>query len=230
MTTLSAMTSDLVAHGRSANRTQKRTHRTRRRLLQASLSVFSERGVDIATIEEITERADLGKGTFYRYFENKEAVMLDLVVDAVARLIDGFRGADAPPASLDESLRKIVDAHVHFFLENRDEFVLLFQGRLFLKLQREGSEEFEQPFADYLQAIEDSVKTFIAKPIGREKVRHFAHAMAGFVSGFLSFAMIGMERREIEKSMGSLREAFVSGAMSFLASEDSPPPSTAPKA
>lgn len=41
-------------------------------LLEAGLDIFYSRGFDRATIDEIVDRAGCGKGTFYRYFQNKE--------------------------------------------------------------------------------------------------------------------------------------------------------------
>ncbi len=43
------------------NRLQKRAKRTRKKLKEAALDVFSEKSVDAATVEEITEKAELGK-------------------------------------------------------------------------------------------------------------------------------------------------------------------------
>ncbi len=59
-------------------RGSRRKQRNRDRLIAAAASVMSRKGVDAATIAEITEEADLGFGTFYNHFESKE-----LIVDAV---------------------------------------------------------------------------------------------------------------------------------------------------
>jgi len=42
-------------------RMQKRAKRTRKKLKKAALDVFSEKSIDSATVEEITEKADVGK-------------------------------------------------------------------------------------------------------------------------------------------------------------------------
>ncbi|MEM8621347.1 MAG: TetR/AcrR family transcriptional regulator [Actinomycetota bacterium] len=67
---------------RPVGRVERRQQRTRIRLLEAGYGVMSEVGVDAATIVEITERADVGFGTFYNYFESKEALATD-VLDCV---------------------------------------------------------------------------------------------------------------------------------------------------
>jgi AcrR family transcriptional regulator len=52
-------------------RMQKRARKTRKKLKKAALDVFSEKSVDAATVEEITEKADVGKGTLYQHFADK---------------------------------------------------------------------------------------------------------------------------------------------------------------
>ncbi len=44
---------------------------TKERILDAALEVFSQKGFHTATTDEIAERAGVGKGTLYRYFETK---------------------------------------------------------------------------------------------------------------------------------------------------------------
>lgn len=67
----------------TVGRVQKRQLRTRARLLEAAYELMSEQGVDETTIQQITTRADVGFGTFYSYFENKDAIaeqVLDCVI------------------------------------------------------------------------------------------------------------------------------------------------------
>ncbi len=52
---------------------------TKDRILEAALGIFSEKGFHLATVDEIAERAGVGKGTLYRYFSNKETLFNELV-------------------------------------------------------------------------------------------------------------------------------------------------------
>jgi AcrR family transcriptional regulator len=45
------------------------------RLYRASLDLFTEKGYEETLIEDITERADVARGTFFNYFERKEEVI-----------------------------------------------------------------------------------------------------------------------------------------------------------
>jgi len=47
---------------------------------------FSEKGVEATMVEDITDKADLGKDILYRHVTDKEEVVLVLVEDAIKRL------------------------------------------------------------------------------------------------------------------------------------------------
>ena len=53
-------------------------------LEDAALTLFLERGLDGVTIDDITQAAGVAKGTFYRYFEDK-AALVDALLEPVRR-------------------------------------------------------------------------------------------------------------------------------------------------
>ena len=55
-------------------RDQNRKERVRA-LSEAALALFLERGIEGATIDDITVRAKIAKGSFYRYFDDKRALV-----------------------------------------------------------------------------------------------------------------------------------------------------------
>lgn len=60
----------------------RRKRETRRKLLASAFQLIAERGVDAVAINEITEAADVGFGSFYNHFASKEAIY-----DEVFRLV-----------------------------------------------------------------------------------------------------------------------------------------------
>jgi AcrR family transcriptional regulator len=99
-------------------RTDRRRARTRAALLDAARTVFAERGVEMATIAQITEQADVAKGSFYNHFQSRDDI-LDAVVatsrDTLAAALDRrFEAEDADPAlmlaaSLRSTLRVCIE-------------------------------------------------------------------------------------------------------------------------
>jgi len=195
---------------------QKRARRTRRKLKKAALDVFAEKSVDAATVEEITEKADVGKGTLYQHFADKEEIVLTLVADAVNHLIKAIRSYETEPETLEGMLEHLLNAHYRFSIEAREEFLLLFQGKLLLRLESDTLDELEEPYMRYLEEIEEQVSSYLSPRIAAIKIRRLACAVAGFVFGFFSFAMIGMTDKEIESSIKPMRRAFVHSLSTFL--------------
>src|SRR5712692_8702350 len=56
-------------------RRARRHAATRERIFRAALKLFAERGFFETTVEDITEAADVGKGTFFNYFPSKEHLL-----------------------------------------------------------------------------------------------------------------------------------------------------------
>ena len=55
-------------------------------VLDAARTVFAEKGYADATLEEIAQRAEFGKGTLYNYFEGGKEEILFAVFDDLYRV------------------------------------------------------------------------------------------------------------------------------------------------
>ena len=73
----------------------RRVRRTKRRLKKALLELIDERGYETITVRELTDRADVGRSTFYSHFDSKEALLFDGFEQWVLSLAE----ATAPPAA-----------------------------------------------------------------------------------------------------------------------------------
>lgn len=54
---------------------ERKKQETAERIYRTALNLFSERGYDATTVEEIAQAADVAKGTFFNYFPTKDAVL-----------------------------------------------------------------------------------------------------------------------------------------------------------
>jgi AcrR family transcriptional regulator len=86
--------------------------RNRARILDAAREAFAESGLDVG-VEEIARRAGVGKGTLYRRFPTKEALVraiFDDLLDDLDQLVDDVAGiedaGDAFVSFLGESARR----------------------------------------------------------------------------------------------------------------------------
>lgn len=81
----------------------RRKRETRLRLLNAALRLMAARGVEGVAINEITEAADVGFGSFYNHFESKEAIyqaLLDQLMEEFGEALDSATQAMTDPAEV----------------------------------------------------------------------------------------------------------------------------------
>jgi AcrR family transcriptional regulator len=120
--------SDLTVESHSRN--ERRRARNRDALVAASRRLFVQHGFEATTIAGIAEEADLGFGTFYRYFPDKEAALVAVLQDAMAEMDEVVLAEDdatVPPA---EALAHLVERFVHVGRKNRDLVALWWQMSL----------------------------------------------------------------------------------------------------
>ena len=105
------MTSTTTPDDPPRSRQDRRRARTRARLVSAAGTLFARQGVDNTRINEITEEADVGFGSFYNHFESKEAIVEAVLADTIAA-----QGAalEAVTAGLDDPAETVAVAHRYF--------------------------------------------------------------------------------------------------------------------
>ncbi|MCC7404428.1 MAG: TetR/AcrR family transcriptional regulator [Bdellovibrionales bacterium] len=62
----------------ASTRTQKRAIETRKKIFATAIELFQKQGFENTTVAQITDAADVGKGTFFSHFPTKEAVLGDI--------------------------------------------------------------------------------------------------------------------------------------------------------
>src|ERR1044072_3044150 len=79
----------------------------REALLDASLTLFSERVFHGTAVPEVAERAQVGAGTIYRYFESKEALVNALYRDQKMKMVGALLTDFPATATAREQFRTI---------------------------------------------------------------------------------------------------------------------------
>lgn len=60
-------------------RRERRREETKTKIVNSAMELLAEKPYDQITVEDITERADVAKGTFFRHFPSKDLVLLEYV-------------------------------------------------------------------------------------------------------------------------------------------------------
>jgi AcrR family transcriptional regulator len=96
---------------KSPGRRERRHAETRERLMSSALRLFAERGFADTSIEDITEAADVGKGTFFNYFETKEHVLDTFGKQRIAKVEAALAEARSGKKTIQQILRQLAHSH-----------------------------------------------------------------------------------------------------------------------
>jgi len=88
------------------------------RILQAAEEIFSMYGYEKATLDEIIALADVGKGTVYKYFGNKEQLFYRLVLDKNKPFVEKLRQVVDEQKNLVDKMLAYFKEFVAFYYEN----------------------------------------------------------------------------------------------------------------
>ena len=98
----------------------ERGRRTQRAILDAAAAEFGEKGFHESSIVSITIRAGVALGSFYTYFESKEALFKALVADMSGRVRDHVAPALRPGLGAIEAEGAALEAFLGFAREHKE--------------------------------------------------------------------------------------------------------------
>ncbi|MEO0230055.1 MAG: TetR/AcrR family transcriptional regulator [candidate division WOR-3 bacterium] len=97
---------------------------TKNKLLESGIELFSQKGYDATSIQEICEKAGVSKGAFFHYFPSKEFFFLEILDHWLKDLfnsIEQFKGPSEDPYLALSNMSKIFK---DIFRESRSKFPL----------------------------------------------------------------------------------------------------------
>lgn len=102
-----------------------RGERTLRKILDAAAEEFGERGFSESSIVAITQRAGVALGTFYTYFDSKEAVFQALVRDMSTQVRDHVAPAFRDATDAIDGERRALESFLLFAKLHRDVYRII---------------------------------------------------------------------------------------------------------
>ncbi len=184
---------EIPVTGSSSRRERERLAR-RSAMLDAALAVFGEKGYEGATIDEVAERAEFGKGTLYNYFPGGkdelyftlfDTHVLDGIVDAVERAFP-----DPDEVTTAAGARVAFERMVHHLIAHFEA-----SRSVLLLFMRDGHRMLTDPermshVAGRFERVLDAVEAPVARAIAAGSLRPLpsrpvAHLLMGNVRGYL---------------------------------------------
>jgi len=187
----------------------------RRRIVLAAKQVFAEEGYHGASINQIIERAQIARGTFYLYFESKAAIFDSILDQAMADLraritrIDVDDPAAAPPPV---QLRDNLVRTLEYVVGDRDlASILLTSGKA---AEPEAIDRLDGFYSEVrsliARALEQGIEMKLVRPCHTQLT---AASLLGTVRGFIEYSVTATERTPVDEAVGELIAIALRGVL-----------------
>lgn len=190
----------------------------RKRILGISLDLFTERGYQDTTLDEVAKQARVGKAIIYRYFGNKEALLLavfDFVLETLDRSLGVYPAEDAE-GTLDQRYKAAFTSYLKAFEKNRTlyDFFVKILGSL---PHSTWGEQVRQKIFDSFFASLASRHVYLKKSIERGEMRQHDSGLALYmITGAMYAVLIKWYRDGCKPGLAKKAPEIVSFIMDGL--------------
>ncbi|WP_436534012.1 TetR/AcrR family transcriptional regulator [Actinoplanes sp. HUAS TT8] len=199
---------------------QIRAELTRQRILAAAAHVFTEHGYAAGTTNRIAERAGVSIGSLYQYFPGKDAILVALVTDHLARETPDLDELAALP--LADAVRALVHAAVHNHNDDPELLSVMMQQAirwpevmpLMAEQQRDRATEIRS-FLDRHPQVDVADTTTAA---------NLVVTTVGVVAHWLTAAPAALDPKSLEDEMTAMLTRYLTGSADGPSQSDPPPP------
>ncbi len=201
----------------------RRVRRTRRALREAMLDLMEEKGYDQVTVEELTDRADIGRTTFYLHYSAKQDLLLEQFGELLDQLVVQLSqiplsawGQEGDLKSVDDHPNRPICMIFQHAADNKDLYQIVLRG--------EGVDQA----SERLQVImTNAVNTFLSHKLGQEDEQITLKIPIDLFGNYFAGAMLGVIKWWLEADMPYSSEQmeeiffqlFLPGAIQTLGTE-----------
>jgi len=108
--------------------TQKENRREE--ILRAAMELFSKRGFELTTVEDITRAAHIAKGTFYNFFAKKEDVLLYFLDTEFAKSRKEIQRRIKKVTTISEKIELLIATYIKYIFPNKEFSAVLIKERV----------------------------------------------------------------------------------------------------
>lgn len=164
-------------------------------ILIAAAGLFSIKGFENTTVDEIAAQANVGKGTIYLYFKNKEHILVEILEDSLNQIYEIFEGATTSPGNFLDQLQQVFYNSFIFFEANRNLFQIFHKASLKFSMNEKQRLSFKEKQNNFSIVLTEFFKRGIHEGFLRPEVpKYFTCAFSGILSQFAYEWLISEEQ------------------------------------
>jgi len=154
----------------------------KQRIFGAALIIFAKKGYQSATMDEIAALSNVGKGSIYRYFKNKEELLAELLEEHYGNIIKRIKDIFSGEHDLQHELREMIEVWIEFIENNPVVYRLIQVEAISQKL---GDKNM---FYDYFVSSLPNIKEQIVELSAQKKIKTknfytVFYGILGFIDG-----------------------------------------------
>lgn len=183
-------------------------------ILKAAVDLISERGFERTTVDEIAARANVGKGTIYLYFENKEKIFIAILengIQAIMRRMDEILNESG---DFRQRLEAMLMEHLRFAEDHREFYKVFIKERLNMKVIADKAAQ--DRIMEKHQKMHEQLSQFMKIGIDQNQLRDgdpdvFAFAFSGILSHFCFHWLTERENDSLVEQVPVILDLFYNG-------------------
>lgn len=186
--------------------------RRKGQILAAAKHIFAQNGFRRTKIEQIAAHLTIGKGTIYRYFNNKKSLFLAVFKQGMNQLRQAIRANVEPITTPPERVAAAVRTYFEFFDNDRELIEILMQVRS--EFKDDYRRIFLAVYGDYIVKIQENLRKGIGTGIFRNlDVEKTADAISATLQGVLQSFYVREFGQETPAAAGAEKQLPADSAL-----------------
>ena len=184
-------------------------NKTKRKIFEASMKLFAEKGYDATSIEEITANVGVAKGTLYYHFTSKEEIFYFLVEEGMKLMQNSIDIKTSKLNNYIDKLKAIVLIQIKVVVKYENLITILlsqFWGK------EERNQKCKEHVYNYISKIEQIVRNGIqAGEIKQGNPEAIASEIYGLICSALVYKLRKDEPLDVMKLYHEFEETVING-------------------
>ncbi|HOK56202.1 MAG TPA: TetR/AcrR family transcriptional regulator [bacterium] len=183
----------------------------RKLIIKVAEKLISQKGYSKTTIEEITRKAGIGKGTFYLYFKNKNDLFFSIIKEEFENLMLKIKKEVEGIDDFFERLKKEIEMYLDYHEKNYAFFKILLQEKPFIR-----KKSFEKFWKDFFERWDNFMKKGFEEQIKKNKIKKFdlediIYSLIGILHGNIHRWILNERKYSLVKKKEVIFKIFIEG-------------------
>ena len=173
--------------GNKANQILKEKERKKRRIMKAAIDLLNKHGLKNTTVEDITLKANVGKGTFYSFFNKREDVLVHYLNSGLNESIEEFELQFSPSTPFLSQIELLSSSFMKHIFSNKHLAIIMFREK-FIAWGKESENEIK---------VERALERIIENSKNRKEIdiqvdtKFLARMLHGLCTMYITFWLNG---------------------------------------